>query len=331
MASMSRSSLRSELVKQARIGANVSTTVLDNWLYEAVKQFQVDVKWLTKTRIYYVREYFSLGTDEGFKITLENSTGGTTSYFIGITTAQTDITGSALADYISSALEGQTGNTGTYVSWSTSDFTFSVITDTSVSSSQIDSITTPEYSTTYLYDASFKLFGLTDAETIDGTSCAADNTANYRREYPLPDDFLSAIEARYDDKSYPLRAETFKDRDTKTGTPYFMYISGDKFGLTPEPNTGSKLIELHYYYIPPDFSSDSSTHPFPEIFDYAIIYYAAYLYKQFQEDDKGIGKFLSLYDRVRTKAVQLKKSRVGGGYNLFDRSGLKYDVRRFNF
>ena len=86
-------------------------------------------------------------------------------------------------------------------------------------------------------------------------------------EYPLPSDFMKVKEVRYDGKNYPLRYSIYKDRDTGTGTPSHYYIYDDRFGLTPAPTSGGYLIEFDYYYLPADFSGDTATSPFDEIFD----------------------------------------------------------------
>ena len=70
MASMSRSALRTQVRRLGRVGSNVADSILNTWLYEAVKQFQKDVKWLEQTRHYYVREMFNLSLTEGLQVRL---------------------------------------------------------------------------------------------------------------------------------------------------------------------------------------------------------------------------------------------------------------------
>ena len=75
MASASRATLRGFLLKEARIGANADTDLLDDFLYEGVRQLQFDTLWLEKRRDYYVREYLDVYTDEGLGVILSSATG----------------------------------------------------------------------------------------------------------------------------------------------------------------------------------------------------------------------------------------------------------------
>lgn len=323
MASMTRAALRSEVIRLGRVGSNVATSVLDAWLYEAVKRLQDDVKWLEKTRHYYVREYFTIGTDEGFGVRLSAATG--TQLVIG-STSHTNSAGATVAEKLSVALVAAA--TGSQVTWSTANWKFSI--DISSNASTGFYVGPPEYDSTAVYDASFKLFGLT-AETSNSDQTYTGSVAPHcTSEYPLPTDFMYVKEVRYDDKSYPLKPTIYKSRDDATGVPSHYYIRNNAMlGLTPQPTTGGKIIKLDYYYIPADFAADSTVHPLHERFNYAIIWYAIYLYKSNQDDTQGELKALAKYEQERMKASQRKQARVGGAIDLQNRGG-DFDVRRYN-
>ena len=327
MASADRETLRDQAIRLGRIGSNVSTTILNGWIYEATKRLQYDTKWLAKTRNYYVREYFSVGTDEGIGVILDTATG--TVNVIGSDTAYTNITGSSMAQLLSTQWENIVGDTGFYFSYSTADRTFTAAMSTATYTSTGFLIGNPDYDTTYIYGLSYKLLDLTDWSSYSETSNEFDPPSFATSEYPLPSDFLSAIESRYDDKSYPLRTGGFKMRDYGTGTPSFMYVRDNYFGLVPQPTSVGKVIEFNYNYIPADYSADSSTHPFPEEFDFAIVYYTVALYRHSLDDLTGALKWESKYEEEKIKAKQRKRARVGGGTSLINK-GKSYDPRRYN-
>ena len=322
MASMTRAELRSELIRQARIGSNVATAVLDGWLYEAVKTLQKDTKWLEKTRYYYVREYFSMDTNEAFGIRLTSATG--VNHIIRIATAKKDITGASFAEMLSTVLVALVP--GTTISFSTANFKFSI--DISLTASTGMIIGPPDYDTTAPYSACYKLFGVQNKTSVNLTTYTGAVAPFCTSEYPLPSDFIYLKEVRYGEKKYPMMPIIYKGRDYNTGTPGYYYIRGSKLGLVPQPTETGNIINLVYYYLPADFSGDSAVHPFDEGFNYAIIYYAAYLYKLHQEDNTNMLKFRNLYEAEKIKINQLKSARVGGAIDMFGR-GRGYDPRRY--
>lgn len=324
MASMSRTSLRNEVKRLGRVGSNVAPSVLDAWLYEAVKKLQNDIKWLEQTRYYYVREYFTIGTNEGFGVRLTAATG--TLNVVGLDTAFVEKSGATVADALSTALIAMA--TGSAVTWSTANFKFTV--DISSNASTGMYVGPPSYDTTAIYDASYKLFGLTAETSVDAQTYTGSISPWCTSEYPLPDDFLYLKEAKYDDRSYPLIPTIYKSRDDATGTPSHIYIRGDMFGVVPQPLTGGKIIQFDYYYLPIEFAADATLHPFPEIFNYALIYYAIFLYKQNQDDTAGELKFRAKYEEEKIKASQRKQARVGGAIDLFEKQSMDFDPRRFN-
>lgn len=326
---MTRADLREQVTILGRVGSNVSTTLLNTWLYEAVKRLQDDVRWFAKKRIFYTREYFSYGTDEGFKVSI-GTTAASTSKFIGLTTAQSNISGDTLAGYLETYMQSASAFNSTEVSltFSTSDFKFTLGNNLATAMS----VDHPNYSTAFSYSALHKLFGYESISSASSTSITGDVAPYCTSEYPLPDDFLSVKEVRYDDKGYPLAPEIYRDRDTGTGTPQNYYIRDSYLGITPQPTDGGKPIELDYYYIPSDFSADTDTHPFPEVYDFAIIHYACYLYKQSQEDTQGMFHHLGMYEEFKRKAASREQARVGGAINVFDRGQRRsrWDPRRLN-
>jgi len=325
MASMTRAELRAEVQRLGRMGKNIGTTILNDWIYEAVKKLQDETLWLRKKIVYYVREYFTLNTNEGFNLQV-----GSSAYDIALTTAVTSINGEDLASYLYSEISatGKFNSTSISVSYSTSSRKFTITASTGTTAIVISH---PDYSTSILYDASYKLFGITDNKSSADTYTITGDEAPYcTSEYPLPSDFLSVKEVRYDDKKYPLQPETFKSRDTGTGTPANYYIENGYLGITPQPTEGGKKIILDYYYLPSDFASDSAVHPFPETFNYAIIYYAVSVYKHYLHDDNGMMKYLALYEVEKEKILSRKRAQLGGGINLFKRNQAYYDPRRYN-
>jgi hypothetical protein len=326
MASMTLAALRAEVIREGRIGSNVAETVLNAWIYEAVKKLQEDVKWLEKTRHFYVREYFTIGTDEGFGVRLTTATG--TLNIVGPDTGYSNISGTSMAQLISTMWEADIGDTGVYTSFATGTFKFSVKISTLTNASTGMYVGPPSYSTAFTYDASYKLFGLTAETSVDAVTYTGSISPFCTSEYPLPSDFLYVKEVRYDDKSYPLKPTIYKSRDDATGTPSHFYIRGNWLGLTPQPLTGGKIIRLDYYYLPIDFAADTTVHPFPETFNYALIWYAIYLYKTNQDDTQGELKALAKYEQEKMKASQRKNARVGGAIDL--QPSRTYDSRRYN-
>ena len=345
MASMSRSSLRAEVIRLGRVGSNVSSTVLNNWLYEAVKMLQNDLLWLEKSRVYYVREYFSVATDEGFGIRLDSATGEV--QLLGVTTAQTDVSGKQLATALeaewnsthwgtATGIADRSADTGIAVDYSTSTRKFTVTSQAASYSSTGITILAPLYAGctgAIKYSLTHKLFGITDGQASASTYAYTGAAAPHcQAEYPLPDDFLKVKEIRYGAKSYPLRPEIYKGRNfTGTGTPSHYYIRDNYLGLTPEPTQGGEPIQLDYFYLPADFSTDLILHPFPEIFDYALIWYTIGLYRDSLMDTAGMLKAMARYEDFKVKGVQRKRGRQGA-VNLFDRGGYKtrYDPRNYN-
>jgi hypothetical protein len=321
MASMTRAELRSELIRQARIGSNVATSVLDDWIYEAVKQLQKDVRWLEKSRSYYVREYFTMGADEGFEVQLATAFA---SLVVGVDTAQTNINGATFCEMLSTALE--TLASGTQVTFSTDTLMFTI--DISSNAATAFRISPPQYDSTAVYSACYKLFGLENTATTTGQTYTGSIAPGCTSEYPLPSDFLYVKEVIYGNDNFPLQPIIYKGRDYNTGVPSYYYLRGGKLGLVPQPTDGGASITLVYYYIPEDFSADSSLHPFDEIFNYALIYYASYLYKLHQEDNTNMLKFRNLYEAEKIKINQLKSARVGGAIDMFGR-GRVNDPRRY--
>jgi len=330
MASMTRASLRSALMKEARIGANADTDLLDDFLFEGVKQLQHDMLWLEKTKDYYVREYFSIGTDEGLGVILSSAT-GTVDVF-GPGSGFDDLSGSSFAQLMSTSYASH-HDTGVYFSYDTASGKFTALISTVTNKSTGIILCPPLYSTAWTYDLCYKMFGIDNGwSSASSDTISGDTVPGLYGEYPLPKDFLYVKEVRYQDKNYPLMACIYKDRDTGTGIPSHYYVRDNYLGLTPSPTTGGELFQLDYYYLPADFAGDTTEHPFPEIFDYAIIYYAAMLYKQYQNDMNGVLLFKAKYEEAKIKGVQLKGARKGGAINLFDRGKYrnKRDVRRYN-
>ena len=328
MASMTRSALRTQVRRLGRVGSNVADSILDTWLFEAVKQFQTDVLWLEQTRHYYVVERFDIGTTEGLGVRLTTATG--TLNIFGSDTAYSNLTGSSMAQLMSTAWENEFEDTGIYFTWSTANLKFSVLISTLTYDSTGLFIGPPAYSTKdWLYDYSYKMFNITAETSADATSYTGSIPERCTSEYPLPPDFLYVKEARYSNKSYPLKPTIFKSRDDAKGVPSHYYIRGNWIGVTPQPTDGGRLLRLDYYYEPTDFVDNDAVQPFPAEFDFALIWYAIYLYKNNQDDTQGELKALAKYEQRRLKAVQRKNARVGGAIDLQNR-GRDYDVRRYN-
>ncbi len=332
MASMSRSTLRTQVRQLGRVGSNVADSILDTWLYEAVKHFQDDVKWLEQTRYYYVREIFTLDMTEGIGVRLTTATGTLNIY--GRTTLNStygNMSGAELSSIWTSAWETEFDDTGVYTSWSTASLKMKLLISTLTYDSTGLFVGPPAYSTkAWLYDYSYKMFGITAETSADATSYTGSIPQECTSEYPLPPDFLYVKEATYSDKSYPLQPTIYKGRDKATGVPSHYYIRGNSIGVTPQPTDAGRTLRLDYYYLPADFVDDDALHPFPEVFNYALIWYAIYLYKTNQDDTQSELKALAKYEQEKKKASQRKTARVGGAIDMENR-GRDYDVRRFQF
>ena len=339
MASMTREALRNEVIRLGRVGSNVVDSVLNAWLYEAVKKFQDDVLWLEQTRYYYVREIFNLDMTEGIGVRLSTATGTLNIYGrTSINSTYANMSGDQLSSVWTSAWEVEFDDTGVYTSWSTATLKMSLLISTLVYDSTGLFVGPPAYSTkAWVYDYSYRMFGITAETSADDTSYTGSIPPFCTSEYPLPPDFLYVKEATYDGKTTPLIPTIYKSRDKGTGVPSHYYIRGNLIGVTPQPTTGGKTLRLDYYYIPADFAipiadgdADDAVHPFPSNFDYAIIYYAIFLYKQNQDDTAGELKFRAKYEEEKIKAKQRKNARIGGAIDMMNRQS-HFDHRRYNF
>jgi hypothetical protein len=204
MASMTLAELRAEVIREGRVGSNVAATVLNAWIYEAVKKLQNDTLWLEQTRHFYSREYFTIGTYEGIGIRLTTATG--TLNAIGTSgTAFANLTGSSMAQLLSTGWEGIVGDTGISFSWSTANTKFTIAIDAGTYNSTGMYVGPPSYSTQFIYDASYKFFGLTAETSVDAITYTGSVPPLCTSEYSLPDDFLYVKEVRYGGKSYPLK------------------------------------------------------------------------------------------------------------------------------
>jgi hypothetical protein len=266
---------------------------------------------------------------------------------IGLTTAQTNVSGSVLA----TALEGEwnttnwgtsTGSraadTGIAVSYSTANRKFTVTSQSATYTSTGIIIYPPLYANstgTYgINDLTYKLFGITGQKSSASTYAYTGDVAPYcMSEYPLPSDFFRIKEIRYDDKTYPLKRIAYRDRDTGTGVPYSYYITDSHFGLVPEPEDGAKIIEFDYYYIPATIATGSGTdtteYEYPNEYDYALIWYAVYLYSWSIKDDRGMNYSMGMYEREK---VKMKQDKEGKGGSAIKVGGFyREDVRRYNW
>ena len=271
-----------------------------------------------------IRFTTATGTVEIYGRTTNNSTYG-------------NMSGVELSSVWSSAWEVEIDNTGVYTSWDADALKMTIGLEATVFDSTGFFIGPPAYTTKdWVYSYAYKMFGITAETSVDATSYTGSIPPHCTSEYSLPPDFLYVKEARYSDKSYPLKPTIYKSRDDATGVPSHYYIRGNFIGVTPQPTDAGKLLQLDYYYVPADFAipiadgdADDAVQPFPAEFDFALIWYAIYLYKNNQDDTQGELKALAKYEQRRLKAVQRKNARVGGAIDLQNR-GRDFDVRRYN-
>ncbi len=265
---------------------------------------------------------------------------------LGVTTAQTNVSGDTLAAALQAewnttnwgtATGTRAADTGIAVSYSTSNRKFTVTSQAATYTSTGIIIYPPLYAdstgTYAVRDATYKLFGITGQKSSVSTYAYTGDEIPYcYSEYPLPSDFLDVKEIRYDDKLYPLQRIAYKDRDTGTGTPLYYYTTTAHFGLVPEPTDGAKIIELDYYYLPSSLSSDSSEYEYPNEYDYALIWYTSYLYFWSIKDRESMNYAMGMYEREKTKMTQDKTAK-GGAVNIFNVGGYRRrkDPRRYNF
>jgi hypothetical protein len=349
---LNRGELRDEAKRLARASGSTATlpnSIFDQWLNEANIQLQRDTKWLHKKRTFYTREYFSVGIDEGFGIIFDTATG--TIWLLGVCTAMTNVSGSVLAtalqrEWNSTHWGATTGakaaDTGIAVSYSTSTRKFTVTSQAATYTSTGIIILPPLYAnstgTLGVNDLTYKLFGITGQQDSASTYAYTGNEAPYcMSEYPLPGDFFQVKEIRYDDSLHPLRRIAYKGRDTGTGIPQYYYTTTTHFGLVPEPTDGGKIIELDYYYLPDSIATgaanDTTEYEYPNEYDYALIYWAMYLYYQSISDQERMMMAYANYDKMKIAMKQDKEARGGSPIDIF--SGGRYrqgkDPRRYSF
>jgi hypothetical protein len=344
---MNKGELRDEARRLARAGneATLSDDLFDAWLNEANNQVQRDTRWLSKKRVYYTREYFSVGTDEGFGITFDTATGEIE--LLGVTSALSNVSGTVLAAALQTewnttnwgtATGTRAADTGIAVSYSTSNRKFTVTSQAATYTSTGIIIFPPLYNnstgTHAVNDLTFKLFGVTAQSSASTYAYTGDTVPYCMSEYPLPSDFMEIKEIRYDDKSYPLSRVVYRSRDTGAGIPSSYYIKDDHFGLVPEPADGGKIIEFDYYYVPESITvgaaTDASEYEYPHRYDYALIWYTIFLYKYSIGDEKGLNYARAMYENEKLKMKQDRAARGGSAVNIFG-GGHNKDVNRYRF
>lgn len=319
---MNRGNLRSRARTIGRIPSNVANSVLDDYLNEANRVFQNDTKLLDKTVTFNVHAKFSMGTADAFNLTIAGVSSAADVY---LSTAQTDVTGAALATALQTVIQGSgVGASATTVAFSSSTRKF--IIEASAESATATSITISYPASASYYDKCYDLFGGTGSAT--GTTYTGAAAPYCTSEYVLPSDFLEVNEFIYDhDYDKPLQPEIYPNRDYNTGTPKYYSISvhgSSKYvRFTPQPTTIGKTFALSYFYRPSDITTgsanDSSSYYYPAEYDMALVYYTIYLYKLSEvEESKAIG-YRTLYQDIVDDLINEEGVRLGGGIDLTTR------------
>lgn len=318
---MNRGDLRDRARMIGRIPENVADSVLDGYLNEANRIFQNDTKLLDKTVTFNVHARFSMSTSEVFNLTV---TGVASAADVVLATAQTDVTGAALATALQAVIQGTgVGASNTTMSFSSSTRKFTI--EASAESSATSVVISYPASASY-YDKSYELFGGTGSAS--GTTYTGAAAPFCTSEYVLPSDFLEVREIIYNhDYDKPLEPEIYIGRSDSTGTPKYYSISvhgSSKYiRFTPQPTTIGKTFAMSYYYRPSDITtgsaSDSSSYNYPAEYDMALVYYTIYLFKLSEvEESKAIG-YRTLYQDIADSVINDEVLRLGGGIDMTTR------------
>lgn len=326
---MNRGALNDKVREIGRFNTAVADSVIDGYLNEAAVMFARDTHILMKTLTKVIEEKFSLGTNEAFNLTIGTGGGGylVNAVDVVLGTAQTDVTGVALATALQAIIQGTgVAATATTVSYSQSTRKFTI--NASAETATCDSITIapPAAPQTY-YDASYKLFGVLVTDT-DAADLYVGAVAPYcQAEMKLPSDFLEMDEIIYRDEYYrPLQPEIYRWRNDTDGDPDFFSIyaqgSGDYIRFTAHPQTIDTRIEMRYAYKPAAITtgsgSDTTSFPFNASYDYALIFYAIYLTKLggTPSELQSAFAFKALYNEQKEQAEIDICAQVGGGYDM---------------
>jgi len=129
----------------------------------------------------------------------------------------------------------------------------------------------------------------------------------------------------------PLAPEIYQDRNYSTGTPKYYSIYSKDTGynylhVTPQPTTIGKRFDLTYFYQPAAIATgsagDATSFDFPIQFDYALIYWAIYLYKLSEDDTDKALNYRALYQNEEERAEIYKAQRLGAGIDMTQRGRL---------
>jgi hypothetical protein len=242
-----------KVIDQARFFSRTSTSGADNvkamyMVNEAMIQFAKDVPRLSKNAYLTVAPRFSLSGTLAVRLTITGGTNALSAVDIPITDSATELTGQT-GTQVAAELQERiraAGPTTLTVTWSTTDWTFTVdtIDGTSITFDEPDSVA---------YGNACDLLGFSG--TYSDTSATSSMPEDCTLETDLPSDFVELLEApawdeillvnhSYSEYGYP---QVF-------GTPTGYAVSEKKLRLYPAPDKQGRL-RIRYKYWPAKFTT----------------------------------------------------------------------------
>jgi hypothetical protein len=214
---------------------------------EAMVEFARASYGLTKESYITITPLFDLQTDFAIRLTIVGGTNELAATDIAIcATDAYDQTGTQAAEALQTAIRAA-GPTTLTVTWSTTDWTFTIdaIDSTSITIAEPSGLT---------YASALELLGL-GAETTTGTSVESSIPTECTVESALPDDFLALVGAPEWDGDQ-LAEGQFQEFHSPNafGDPRRYYIRNKNIMLDPAPHTQKKL-HLYYRYKPTAFTA----------------------------------------------------------------------------
>ncbi len=229
-----------------------SDTDIMNKINDALKEWARSIRSITKEAYITITPRFDIETFMAIRLTIVGGANEIVATDIVITAADAvDQTGTQVATALQTAIQAAItavgGTPSLTVSWSTTEWKFTIdgIDCTSITIDDPSGIT---------YSSALSLLGLT-AETTTGTSVEGDLPADCTVESALPDDFI-ALQMYPEWNGDQLVPGTFRmfESPAVSGTPSHYYIRNKAIRLYPYPTRQGKL-HIFYRYVPTTFTT----------------------------------------------------------------------------
>jgi hypothetical protein len=166
-----------------------------------------------------------------------------------------------------------------------------------------------------LYDYHNQAIRLLGAELEWPLQTAEASSIANQAVYTLPDDFISLVDAYFDNTKLgileraDLPAIDATWQDSVASTPIYAYKSDNaKMGLYFKPDTSGLTIQIQYIKLPADLSSDIDVPDLHTAFQDCIPFYSAFLCEHSMGNDKRAQVNFGLYD-THKKKLQSKLQR----------------------